>query len=280
MKKADQNRSVPHERGDFVAPWVLTTSAGEISPRRLALLEAIGECGSISAAARKVGITYKAAWDAVDAMNNLAGCPLVSAQHGGRGGGGAELTDEGRQLVRDLQQLRNLQQAFIESVTTGKDGEFDLDDSLRMLRRLTSKTSARNVLSGRIAGVTHGAVNAEVSIRLGGDDQLIAICTEESTRDLGLAVGREVQALINASWIILADADSTGRTSARNRLCGIVQRITPGAVNAEVVIRLDGGNTLAAIITSESLQAMELEEGKPICALIKASNIILSVQED
>ncbi|HRJ61773.1 MAG TPA: LysR family transcriptional regulator, partial [Azospirillaceae bacterium] len=55
---------------------------------RVRLLEAVGREGSISAAARAVGLSYKAAWDAVDAMNNLFGRPLVGAQTGGRKGGG------------------------------------------------------------------------------------------------------------------------------------------------------------------------------------------------
>lgn len=44
---------------------------------RIALLDAIGQTGSITAAAKAVGLSYKAAWDAIDTMNNLAGEPLV-----------------------------------------------------------------------------------------------------------------------------------------------------------------------------------------------------------
>jgi len=81
---------------EFTAPFSLSTPDGDISPRRLSLLAAIGRTGSISAAARDVGITYKAAWDAVDAMNNMAGEVLVVSQHGGKGGGGAALTAAGQ----------------------------------------------------------------------------------------------------------------------------------------------------------------------------------------
>ncbi|CAM5192867.1 hypothetical protein CDEN61S_02582 [Castellaniella denitrificans] len=59
--------------------------------RRMALLAAIGTEGSISAAARKVGLSYKAAWDAVDMMNSLAGGLLVERVTGGKRGGGAHL---------------------------------------------------------------------------------------------------------------------------------------------------------------------------------------------
>ena len=54
---------------------------------RIALLRAIDAHGSISAAAREMGMSYKAAWDAIDAINNLAGTPLVVRETGGKGGG-------------------------------------------------------------------------------------------------------------------------------------------------------------------------------------------------
>ena len=59
---------------------------------RIRLLEAIDQHGSISQAAKAVPISYKAAWDAVDAMNNLADQPLVVRSTGGKNGGGTQLT--------------------------------------------------------------------------------------------------------------------------------------------------------------------------------------------
>jgi len=251
----------------------LTTEAGEISPRRLALLKAIAESGSISGAAKAIGMTYKAAWDAVDAMNNLAGTLLVHAQHGGRGGGGAQLSDAGLKVVDDLVRLQALQNRFMEQLRA----EGDLDKSLAMMRRLNMRSSARNVLLGTVDSVREGSVSSEVNLRLSGGDTLHAIVTRESAHDLALAPGREVQAIIKASWIILTLADETMRTSARNRLCGRVTRVVPGEVNAEVVLTLAGGNTLAVIITRQSLDELALTEGAEVCALIKASHIILGV---
>ncbi len=259
--------------GEFTAPLSLTTEAGEISPRRLALLAAIAETGSISGAARAIGMTYKAAWDAVDAMNNLAGTVLVHSQHGGHGGGGAQLSTAGLKVVDDLARLQALQNRFMSQLKA----EGDLDKSLALMRRLDMRSSARNVLLGTVDSVRDGGVNTEVSLRLSGGDALHAIVTRESARDLALAPGCEVQAIIKASWIILALADDALGTSARNRLCGSVTRIVSGEVNAEVVLALAGGNTLAVIITRQSLDELGLTEGTEVCALIKASHIILGV---
>jgi len=266
-------KSVARRVGEFKAPLSLATDAGEISPRRLALLTAIADTGSISGAAKAVGMTYKAAWDAVDAMNNLAGTLLVQVQHGGRGGGGAQLSAAGMKVIDDLARLQLLQNQFMDTLKA----EGDLDKSLVLMRRLSMKSSARNVLLGTVINVRDGGVSTEVNLQLPGGDALHVIVTRESAHELALVPGREVQAIIKASWIILAMADDNIRTSARNRLCGSVERIVSGDVNAEVVLALAGGNTLAVIITRQSLDELGLEAGSRVCALIKASHIILGV---
>lgn len=269
MTQADSSSHL----GRFIAPFALDTGTGEISTRRLSLLEAIGEQGSISAAAKAIGITYKAAWDAVEAVNNLAGQPLVAAQHGGRGGGGATLTDNGRQVVEHWQHLRRLQQAWLENLERSPRTE----TTIALMRRITMRSSARNVLHGVVDHVVHGAVNSEVTLRLAGGDPIHAIITRDSAEELELEPGREAQALIKASWIILMAADESMRTSARNRLKGRVKRVVPGEVNAEVIVELSGGNTLVAIVTLNSVQELGLQESQEVFALIKASHIILGV---
>ena len=71
----------------------------EVLEKRIRLLQAIGEFGSITSAAKKVGLSYKAAWEAVDTMNNLSRMPLVTKITGGRGGGGTTLTLFGAEMV-------------------------------------------------------------------------------------------------------------------------------------------------------------------------------------
>ena len=72
---------------------------GRIGPGKIQLLERIAACGSISAAARSMNMSYKHAWDLVENMNQVFGKPLVSAQSGGRNGGGTELTSTGLAVV-------------------------------------------------------------------------------------------------------------------------------------------------------------------------------------
>ncbi|MBX3578701.1 MAG: winged helix-turn-helix domain-containing protein [Rhizobiaceae bacterium] len=72
---------------------------GRIGPGKIALLDAIRETGSISAAARSIDMSYKRAWDLVEEMNILFGRPVVAAKTGGRKGGGAALTEMGEAVV-------------------------------------------------------------------------------------------------------------------------------------------------------------------------------------
>ena len=258
--------------GSFVTPLALRLGDNEVSFRRLNLLKAIGEQGSISRAAKAVGMTYKAAWDAVDAMNNLAGQPLVQSQHGGSGGGGAMLTPAGIRLIRSFSRLNALQDQLVELFEQHGDR-----DDLETIRSLMMKTSARNALGGKVTRVTPGAVNAEIEVALQGGDRLTAIITQGSADDMALAPGRSVYALIKASFVIISTDD--GRTSARNRLCGTIERITEGAVNSEVVLALPGGSRITAIITEGSARSMGLAEGEPACALVKASHVILGIDD-
>jgi len=139
------------------------------------------------------------------------------------------------------------------------------------------KTSARNQLSGRVSSVAPGAVNDEVELTLTAGQRIVAVVTRESTTHLGLAVGVEAFALVKASSVLVATDLGTARLSARNQLRGTVARLQPGAVNAEILIDVGGGQTVAAIITQESARSLGLAPGTAVIALFKASSVILGV---
>lgn len=251
---------------------------------RIALLAAIAEHGSITAAAKAVGLSYKAAWDAVDAMNNSAGEPLVVRAAGGKGGGGTMLTPRGEGLVRTYRALEAEHRAFVAQLSRVSE-QLDasaadaLQHDIHLIRRLMIKTSARNRLFGTVTQVRTGAVNDEVTLALAGGQQVVATVTHESVETLGLAPGTEAFALIKASSVMIGVPSPELRLSARNQLPGTVTRIVPGAVNAEVVLALDGGATIAAIVTHGGLDELSLTEGAPALAIFKASSVILGTMD-
>lgn len=83
---------------------------GRIGPGKIALLEAIDREGSISGAGRALGMSYRRAWDLVDALNTILGHAAVDAAPGGYRGGGATLTDAGRSLVADYRAIERAAQ--------------------------------------------------------------------------------------------------------------------------------------------------------------------------
>lgn len=257
------------------ALWQDRDDQGPAGRRQIALLRRIGATGSISQAAKAMGISYKHAWDMVDAMNNLSERPLVRRRTGGRHGGGTELTDEGQRLISVYDAAEREHARFLGRL---REGIRDFDHFHTLIGALNMRVSARNNLRGVVSAVTLGAVNAEVTLDVNGTP-LVAIVTNESVHSLGLAPGVEAHALIKASFVILATEDGGLKTSARNRLCGTVERLTDGAVNAEVVLALDGGARLTAIITMESARELGLAEGGRACALIKAPHVILAVRD-
>lgn len=89
-----------------------------IGPGKVQLLEAIRECGSISAAARSMGMAYRHAWVLIDDLNQLFGTPVVATVTGGRTGGGARLTPLGEEVVRRFRSIeRRAERAVASEVT-------------------------------------------------------------------------------------------------------------------------------------------------------------------
>ena len=80
--------------------WIEKNSETYLGFGRMVLLQRIKEFGSISQAAKSMAMSYKHAWDLVDSMNRQAGESLVSTSKGGKGGGGASLTEAGEAVVR------------------------------------------------------------------------------------------------------------------------------------------------------------------------------------
>ena len=239
---------------------------------RVGLLRAIADKGSITQAAKAMGMSYKAAWDAVDTMDNLAGEPLVARSSGGRGGGSTQLTPRGLQLIERFSQIEAIHRRFVQMLS---DEAIDLTSDLDLLRILNMKVSARNQFSGVVTAVKTGAVNDEIELTVGQNTRIVAVVTRESTESLGLQVGRQAFALIKASSIIIASDVDGARLSARNQIHGTVVSVIPGAVNAEVVLKIEGGGRIAAIVTNPSIESLELEAGKRAVAIFNAASVIL-----
>ncbi len=252
-----------------------TRLGGFANPRWMALLASIDGSGSITAAAKVAGLSYKAAWDAIDAMNNLSGRPVVETAVGGKGGGGARLSVRGRSLLATYRIVEEENERFLAGINSRLK---HADRDLRVLGGLSMRTSARNQWSGKVAKIRRGAVNDEVEIKLAGGDRITSVITHESVENLGLVIGQGAIVLVKASSVMVGTGEGKRQSlSARNQLTGKISRVTPGAVNTEIVIGLSGGNTVAAIITNVAAKDLGLEVGLKALAIFKASSVIIGV---
>jgi molybdate transport system regulatory protein len=257
---------------------VSTDLGAFLGDKRVKLLEAIDRHGSISQAAKHVPLSYKAAWDAVDAMNNLADSPLVERSTGGRAGGGTLLTDYGRRVIALYRAVESEYQAALNrlSETFASEPVGDVQAFQRLLRRMSVRSSARNQFVGTVSGLRKGPVDFEVLVRIDEQLEIAAVVTRESAEQLELAIGTEAIALVKASSVLLI-VDEAMRISARNRLWGTVQRVVDGPVNAEVTLDLGNGRSAVAVVTRDSVESLGLTIGVRACAAFKVSSVILAV---
>ncbi|WP_213878557.1 TOBE domain-containing protein [Pseudomonas sp. dw_358] len=218
-------------------------------PQRIALLQHIVEQGSITRAAKSAGMSYKAAWDAIDELNNLAASPLVERAVGGKGGGGARLSEEGLRVLQLYQRLQVLQAQVLEAAEHASD--------LDLLGRMMLRTSARNQLHGRIGQVVAMGRNDRIELDLGAGLFLDAQITHESTLALELAAGSEVFALIKAGWIeLLHSVDQA--PEGYNLFKGRVEQVLDEEEGpAELRLRLVNGQTLCALVEPSRLQGLK-----------------------
>lgn len=205
--------------------------------QRMALLVAIAESGSITAASQSLQISYKAAWDAVAAMNAQAGAPLVLRSAGGRNGGGSQLSELGQCLLAHFQRLAAAQRAFL-------------------LRH-------QNHLPVLVTGVHDG----EVSLRTAAGQALVAQPAEsEAVRPGQLMIAR-----VAADAIVLLAGARQLRISARNRLLGVVTCLRDDGLE----IDCGEGLLMRVQVTARSCQELKLLPGSLVTALFKTSSLEL-----
>ncbi len=241
--------------------------------QRIDLLEAIGTHGSISQAAKVVGVSYRGAWDTVDAMNNQSDTPLVERTTGGKHGGGTRLTEHGRRVIHLFRAIEGEYQRALGTLAGGLE---DFDEFQRLLRKFSLTTSARNQFSGRITRLLAGPVHVEVHIRIDAENQIIAVVTQHSMQAMGLVEGMEVYALFKAGAVVLS-TDTVLGISFENRFCGVIRHLHPGDLYTEVSVRMHNEKIITAVVNNDVAEQMGLMTDTPVCAMFNAASVILAL---
>jgi molybdate transport system regulatory protein len=260
--------------GDLSASLILRRGAlARVGLERIALVEAVGELGSITAAAKRMGLSYKGAWDAIQALNNLFDAPLIAASAGGKAGGAAVVTPRGHAVIKAFREVEREIGAALSRLEAGLAGAPDqgLGD---LFWSLGLRTSARNALRGTVARVGEGAVTVEIALSLGDGVEIVSVITRHSVEELGLAVGKPAIALIKSSFVSLAREASAGP----NQLAGVIVDREDGDEASEIRLTLTAGKTLVATTSRRQADDLGLSVGESVIAMVEPANIILAVE--
>ena len=264
-----------------------------LSDKRIDILRQIGEGGSISQAARAVGVSYKAAWQAVDTLTNLAGTPLVQRAVGGAGGGGAVLTDAGQQLLAAADAMAQARGAVLS--------RWQADPHAGpAVARLAVRTSMRNQWPCVVQGVqVHGQI---VLVHLGlalavaggvaserpesdrgdGAEFLAARITRESAELLGLQPGLAVQALCKATAVRVERAAPGAPVpqapASTYRLPAKAVRVVRGALGDEVAAELMlGARATGVQMVGFAAPGSGLRVGSRVVLVVEDTAVVLAL---
>lgn len=251
-------------------PALMQALGHSLSDRRLQVLRALGECGSISQAARQVGVSYKAAWQAIDTLGNLAGVPVVQKSVGGAGGGGAKLTEAGHELLRAAQAMAQARGAVMQQLQSMEAVP------VQAVQRLGVQTSMRNQWPCVVQSVQVVGSLAQVQLLSQGHAQQAApMCcriTAESAQLLGLAAGMPVLALCKATAVQVL-AGSPDPQWHGNSWKAKAVRVSAGDWGDEVAAQLPAGLQLVGFAPPQS----GLRAGRIVHLHVPASAVVLAV---
>lgn len=244
----------------------------EPADKRIEILRLVGDSGSISQAARDAKVSYKAAWQAIDTLTNLAGVVLVERAVGGAGGGGASLTPAGQKLL-SIASL--LSQTRSQVFAAFRSNELLLPRALPVLSSMGVRTSMRNQLPCRVERLEVLGQVVRVHLQFADHSGLVSRITKASAELLALKKGQDVLALCKATAVSVIPATGSGEktTVGRQWLGGQAVRISRGKTGDEVSLQLDAGLQLVGFAASGSA----LKTGSRVSALMEESAVVIAL---
>ena len=154
------------------------------------ILQAIEKEKSISKAAKKLGMSYRYVWNYLEKINRALGKPIIKTFRGGRrGGGGAILTELGKNLLKEYKRM----EAYVGGLLA--DEEY--------WEAVGLKISARNRLKGIVKSIEKGEVAAKVKVEIEAPAVITALISREAVEELDIKLGDRVEAVIKATEVMI-----------------------------------------------------------------------------
>jgi molybdate transport system regulatory protein len=237
-----------------------------ITDKRLLILRSLSQAGSISQAAREAGVSYKAAWQAIDTLSNLSGVALVEKVVGGAGGGGARLTPAGVQLLDAAQKLGTVRKQLLADMSPA-NAKITLPQTSMAL---AVRTSMSNQLLAIVVAIKTVGALAWVKVQITQDVVWVAKITKESAQLLDLVPGMQIMLLCKATAVRISrlELEKPGTNKAYGKVTRHSRaKATEISLQIAPHISLIGFAEDEQIKTGESLYAY-LEDSALVLALV------------
>ena len=256
----------------------------DLADRRIAILRHIAAGHSISQAAREAGVSYKAAWQALDVLTNLAGRALVERSVGGAGGGGARITEAGQSLLAMADALEQARAQVLQRFGQPSGAAAAANHGLGL--GLGLRTSMRNLWPCRVVSLQVQGAQVRVWLWPDGDgdaSRIAARITAESAQLLGLAPGLPVMALCKATAVqVLPSAPRSDVQGQANAWPAQVQRVARADRGGprEVVAQLPwGGSGVGYAAEPAEGEPWTLRAGRKVWLTVPESAVVLAVAD-
>ncbi|ABD87546.1 TOBE domain-containing protein [Rhodopseudomonas palustris] len=259
---------------DKIDAFLVLRSGGRLllGRDRIRLLEAVAEHGSITKAAKAMELSYKTAWEAVDAINNLLPTPAFVTRTSGRVGGAAEVTAEGRRLIAVFHRLEDHLTKI--SSLIAEEGLEEIDDAALLWAGF--KVSARNVFRAEVVNLRRWPVDVEVVLKVSEEHLIHATVTNAAAEQLGLATGRKALALVKAPFVRLVALAEASKVRC-NLFRGLVKRRVDAEVHSEIHLDIGNGKTIIAVVQRHHAEDLAIAEGAEAAVTFEPDHVIIAV---
>lgn len=241
---------------------------GRIESDQMAMLKAISLFGTLTEAAKQVGVSYKTACAWLDTLNNAAESPLLSTSHGGSLRGGTQLTELGKQTLARYERIKDLHaqmQAELESA----------EGLPEFLQRIRLRTSARNHLHGIVTEISGGKVQSLVRLEISSQFHLQAKLSHQAVEEMGLELGTRVTALVKAAAVLVEPWGETCSPLPFNAWMGHVIRSHEDGEFVDATLDIDGQHTITALVPRSQWHDIQNKSPGKAMAQVNPSHILL-----
>lgn len=249
--------------------WLTKDGKAFLGAGRVELLKKIDEAGSIHGASKAIKMSYKAAWDMLKDMNELAIKPILEKQTGGKGGGGTKLTPYAYELIEIYEKFSDLHRKFINRFKEAGD---DPEKLQTILNRTFLTTSARNQFLCNVTNITSNDVSSVIMLAYKEKTIFRSIITTKSLQNMNISASQNIYAIIKANDIKIT---AIKNNSEENVIKGTISYINKNGLSCEIGLKTDDGFMLIAL--NNMGETSDLIEGMEAYGVFKSENVLMGI---